>query len=128
MHIETTDKGRRYNEGKPKFSLIKLSCLIPLADRLERGAHKYSEYFHTESGFIAKGSELPYDKFDKIKWIKKYDGTDNWDKGLKLNEVLDSMLRHISALRDGETNDEDGSHIGAIQANAMFLGSKNLIK
>lgn len=122
------DSGRRYNENKPRFSLIKLSCFIPLTDRLEKGKHKYSDYKNKSTGEVVSGKSLSLDSFNVKEWDVVYDATDNWDRGLKMNEVLDSLLRHISAIRDGEEFDEDGSHIGAIQANAMFLGSKNIIK
>lgn len=47
---------------------------------------------------------------------------ENWQKGLVLHEVLESMQRHLAALMDGETHDEESTlwHIGHIQCNAMF--------
>lgn len=47
----------------------------------------------------------------------------NWKKGLKVTETIDSMLRHLFALLNGEDNDPESglSHIGHIQCNAMFL-------
>jgi len=59
---------------------------------------------------------------------KKY-SRDNWQKGLVLTEILDSMLRHIADLRNGEYIDIESGlpHIGHIQANSMFLGGKNNI-
>jgi hypothetical protein len=88
----------RYNEGKPKLSLIDLNCLIPCANVLDYGVTKYSR--------------------------------DNWKKGLILTQVIDSMLRHIAAIQRGEAIDPESNlpHIGHIQCNAMFLGSKNLIE
>jgi len=52
---------------------------------------------------------------------------DNWKKGLKFSEILDSMMRHISALQSGEWFDQESKlpHIGHIQCNALFLGCKN---
>jgi hypothetical protein len=85
----------RYNEGKPQYSYVDLTCLEPCARVLEFGAKKYSR--------------------------------DNWRKGMPTEQLLDSLMRHISALQRGELVDPESgiSHIGHIQANAMFLGNKN---
>ena len=87
----------RYNQNKPKFSLLDLNSLIPCVEVLEFGAKKYAR--------------------------------DNWKKGLIVTEILDSMMRHISALQNGEIIDPESglSHIGHIQCNALFLGGKNNI-
>lgn len=47
---------------------------------------------------------------------------DNWKLGLDRREILDSMMRHIAALADGEANDPESGlpHIGHILCNAMF--------
>lgn len=52
---------------------------------------------------------------------KKY-SRDNWKKGLDLNEILDSMQRHLSSLIDGQEFDEESKlhHIGHIMCNCMF--------
>lgn len=57
---------------------------------------------------------------------KKY-ARDNWRKGMPQNEIIDSLLRHLSALQRGEEIDPESGlpHIGHIQCNAMFLGNKN---
>lgn len=46
----------------------------------------------------------------------------NWQKGLDLKEILESMQRHLAALMDGEEIDPESgiSHVGHIQCNAMF--------
>lgn len=52
---------------------------------------------------------------------KKY--TDNnWQKGLKLPEVLACLQRHLVALKAGEINDPESNlpHIGHILCNALF--------
>jgi hypothetical protein len=55
---------------------------------------------------------------------QKY-GRDNWKKGFPMSKLLDSLLRHVSALQRGEFIDEESGidHIGHIQANAMFLSN-----
>jgi hypothetical protein len=52
---------------------------------------------------------------------KKY-GIDNWKKGLDKKEVLESLMRHLVSLMDGELRDKESNilHIGHIFANAMF--------
>jgi hypothetical protein len=67
--------------------------------------------------------------FDSIKDLpkvlefgaKKY-SKDNWKKGLDLNEILDSMQRHVSSVIDGEQHDPESTlhHMGHIMCNAMF--------
>lgn len=54
-------------------------------------------------------------------------GRDNWKGGLKMTEILDSMMRHIAALQSGEWTDPESGlpHIGHIQCNALFLGGEN---
>lgn len=52
----------------------------------------------------------------------------NWKKGMPMAKIIDSMLRHISALQKGEMLDPESglSHIGHIQCNALFLGGPNV--
>lgn len=52
---------------------------------------------------------------------KKY-SEGNYLKGHIPKEVLDSLMRHTTALMDGEINDPESGlpHIGFIQCNAMF--------
>lgn len=85
----------RYNNNKPKYSLVSLKELEQCVRVLEFGTEKYAR--------------------------------DDWKKGLKFSEILDSMLRHISALQSGEWFDKESGlpHIGHIQCNALFLGSEN---
>ena len=46
----------------------------------------------------------------------------NWKKGMNKMKLLESMQRHINALFDGETHDEDSKlhHIGHVMCNCMF--------
>ena len=50
-------------------------------------------------------------------------GWDNWKKGLPVNDVMDSLLRHAYAYASGEENDQESgiSHLGHIVCNAMFI-------
>ena len=63
---------------------------------------------------------------------KKY-APNNWKKGLELNKIMDSLMRHIVAIQSGEDIDPESSlpHIGHIQCNVMFYGhffQKNGVK
>ena len=84
-------KGDSLNQGKPKWSLVPQSALIPMVQVLEYGAVKYSPF--------------------------------NWQKGLSINEICESLKRHLDAFMEGEDNDPEStlSHIGHIQCNALFL-------
>ena len=86
-----SDQADRFNEGKPKWSLVHFPSLEPMVRVLEFGA-------------------------------KKYD-IDNWKKGMPVNEVIESTLRHLHAILEGELHDEESGleHIGHVQCNAMFL-------
>lgn len=49
-------------------------------------------------------------------------GDFNWQKGLNKKEILESMMRHMTDLMDGNEYDEESKlhHIGHIMCNAMF--------
>lgn len=52
---------------------------------------------------------------------QKY-SNDNWKKGLDKTEILESLMRHLTSLMDGELRDKESGllHIGHIMANALF--------
>ena len=56
-------------------------------------------------------------EFGALKYAPK-----NWQKPMPLDEILNSMQRHLGALIDGEEFDQESgiSHMGHIQCNAMF--------
>lgn len=85
------NKGLRDNKNKPKWSLVPQSSLIPLVRVLEFGAEKYAPH--------------------------------NWKKGLSITECCESLKRHLDSFMEGEDNDPESklSHIGHIQANALFI-------
>ena len=85
------EMGARANIGKPKWSLLPQSTLIPMIRVLEFGAVKYGAF--------------------------------NWQKGLSVIEICESLKRHLDAFMEGEDTDFESflSHVGHIQCNAMFL-------
>lgn len=89
------EQADRYNEGKPELSYI---LDAPLA--MQGLANRF-----------ALGA-------------KKY-SRDNWKKGLPDTQVIDSLLRHLSAYQNGEMHDEDGGlHVDAIVWNAVVLSEQ----
>jgi hypothetical protein len=105
---------------------------------------QFEEFLHKDAGTIPVNPGLPkahglrYND-GKLKWsyvnwkaiepmvrvlmygAQKY-SPDNWKKGLKKEEVLESAMRHLTKLIDGEMNDPESglSHIGHLMCNAMF--------
>lgn len=89
--VDKDDLGTRYNSGKPKWSLVPQSALLPMVEVLEFGAKKYAAF--------------------------------NWQKGLKVTEICESLKRHLDSFMEGEDIDPESllSHIGHIQCNSLFL-------
>ena len=83
--------GDRFNEGKPKWSLVPQSSLIPMVRVLEFGAKKYGDYNWTKGLSIRETCE-------------------------SLKRHLDAFMEG----EDIDTESKL-SHIGHIQANSMFL-------
>lgn len=81
----------RFNQGKPKYSLLDLGSFEWTVEVLEFGAEKYER--------------------------------NNWKKGLPLSEILDSLMRHVKGLQNGEFLDPESGlpHIGHLGCNVMFL-------
>jgi Domain of unknown function (DUF5664) len=72
-------------------------------------------------------SFIPYEaqRQEAFVWAfgaKKY-SRDNWRKGLPFMSVVDSMLRHVYAYAQGETNDPESGlpHMACIRCNAAML-------
>lgn len=97
-----SERALRYNEGKPKWSLVDFDSLEPMVRVLEYGMEKYS--VKNEDGDIIET------------------GRDNWKKGMPLSEVMESLFRHTIAIMKGEFIDKESGkpHIGHIMCNAMF--------
>ena len=93
-----SEQALRYNEGKPQWSLVHFKSLEPMVRVLEFGALKYAPR--------------------------------NWQKKMDPMKILESMQRHLAALFDGEEVDSESgiSHMGHIQANAMFYNYHKELK
>ena len=84
-------KGDRLNQGKPKWSLVPQSALIPMVQVLEYGATKY----------------------DPFNWQKGLSITETCES---LKRHLDAFMEG-----EDDDPESTLSHIGHIQCNALFL-------
>lgn len=95
MKMRSTVRADRYNEGKPQLSYV-------------FDAPKAMEG-------LARRFELGAHKYSR----------DNWKKGLPDNEIIDALLRHLSAYKNGHITDPDGgNHVDAIVWNAVVLAEQ----
>ena len=84
-----------------------------LGDRFNEGKLRWSLVDFESLEDMVKVLEFGANKYSE----------ENWKKGLKWREVIESMLRHIIAFLRGEDYDKESgiSHIGHIMCNAMFI-------
>ena len=83
--------GDRFNEGKPRWSLVPQSALIPMVRVLEFGAKKYGDY----------------------NWVKGLSVRETCES---LKRHLDAFMEG-----EDDDPESKLSHIGHIQCNALFL-------
>ena len=88
---EKQDKGKRFNQGKPRWSLVPQSALLPMVEVLEFGAIKYDAHNWKKGLSVTEICESLKRHLDAF-----MEGEDN---------DPESML----------------SHIGHMQCNTMFL-------
>jgi hypothetical protein len=113
---------------KPKNEEVSTESIIPYplkeainkADRFNEGKLKWSLVDFDSLEDMVKVLEFG---------AKKY-GCNNWKKGLKTTEIVESLLRHTTAYIRCEDVDSESkiSHIGHIMCNAMFLSYMNKYK
>lgn len=73
-----------------------------------------------------KWSLVDFESLEDLVKVLEYGGgvygEYNWQKGLFVKETCESLMRHLIAFMKGQDIDESGvSHLGHIQANAMFM-------
>ena len=89
--------GDRYNNNKPKWSLVSWKALEPMVRVLEFGAKKYT--------------------------------VNNWKGGLDDKEIMESAMRHLTAMMDGEIYDSESQlpHSAHVMCNMLFYNYHYLI-
>jgi hypothetical protein len=91
----------RFNQGKIEWSLVDFKSLEPLVKVLTFGKEKYER--------------------------------DNWKLGgenTSQQSLMDSLLRHATALADGQQIDPESGlhHIGHIMCNCLFYSYHHIMK
>ncbi|SDT46837.1 hypothetical protein SAMN05192545_3911 [Maribacter dokdonensis] len=124
------ETAKRNNANKTKWSLIDFEALEEMVKVLEYGREKYSTFKNPESGEIVHGYEReigirkPYQAKadDGSKWERIYDAADNWKKGFKPGENMESALRHAFAYMKGEEIDPESGlkHLAHLMCCVMF--------
>ena len=97
------DKARRYNDNKPKYSLLDDEFLEEFTKVMTYGYNKYT----VKDGF---GNVIST-------------GRDNWRKGLSWSDTLDSLYRHLKEFKSGKHKDSESGldHLAHAACNVMFL-------
>lgn len=96
IQIHDSSKALRYNHWKPRWSLVDFKSLEPMVRVLEYGAKKYT-----------------------TPWAS---GEENWKKPMPKKAILDSAMRHLIAMMNGEEIDQESGlpHAWHLMCNAMF--------
>jgi len=93
--VDDATQGMRFNSGKPQLSYM-LDASVAMNGMCQ---------------VFAFGA----DKYDR----------NNWKNGFPINEVMDSLLRHMQAVANGEILDAESGlpHVDHITCNAVFLAT-----
>lgn len=100
------EKGKRYNTGKLRHELIPIDPINYIAEVYTNGAHKYTVYVD-EKGNELLGKDIPLQEVVDRKLSVKYDGADNWRRGMSWSQTIACAKRHIAAFESGEDIDPD---------------------
>ena len=95
-----------------KYNVIMCEAIKEKDSRFNEGKRKWSLVHYKSLEPLVEVLEFGAEKYGEF----------NWQKGLDKKEILESMMRHLVALMDGEQNDKESGlhHIGHIMCNAMF--------
>ena len=114
----------KYNKNKPRFTLLPLKALIPAIRAFEYGEHKYSIYQDPETGEQYLGSQITIEEVNTLNLVRTYSGSYNWrtGDGIEKNKLLDSTIRHIVEVTEGNNIDSESKlhHIGHAISNLIM--------
>lgn len=115
------EQALRYNKGKLKWSLVDWKSLEGLVEVLQYGADKYTIFQDSEGNEI-KGIDIMNIPDFKDIYDVAISGENNWKKGLELDSILDSAMRHIIKMMKNEFVDEESKllHAHHVICNMMF--------
>ena len=115
-----------------------------IREEIQKEAYSFMEYLESQNYPLTDGIPEPTQALryneGKLKWslvdwkslepmvrvlemgAKKY-APYNWAKGMPVTEVSESLLRHMFAYLNGESNDKESKieHLGHVMCNCMFL-------
>ena len=116
-----SEQALRYNQGKLKWSLVDWKSLEGLVEVLQYGADKYT-IFQDNEGNKIKGIDIMNIPDFKNIYDVAISGENNWKKGLELDSILDSAMRHIVKMMNNEFVDEESKllHAHHVICNMMF--------
>jgi hypothetical protein len=125
--IDKPKKALRYNKGKRKWSLIPWKALEITLSVFEYGAHKYSR-FKGKNGEVIRGADIKPEEAQELELIQS--GAHNWKLGLDEQECMESAMRHLTAMMEGEELDPESGlpHVGHLGCNTLFLSQIHLEK
>ncbi|AGO47852.1 hypothetical protein Phi46:1_gp41 [Cellulophaga phage phi46:1] len=118
--MKTEVKAFRNNSGKTKWALVDFKALEPMVKALEFGRDKYSTFKDPDSGNVYQGAELTKEAIQS--WERIYDAAEDWKRGYRGLENMESCQRHIVEYLAGNKIDDESKlmHLGHAAACLMF--------
>lgn len=118
-----TKQANRYNQGKPRWSLVDFNSFLPTVKVLEYGALKYTIWENKDGKRMSGLDTIELKGEEKLNLKLIRSGENQWKDGFPISSIVDSLLRHALALASGEWLDPESGlpHVGHIGCNIMFI-------